>query len=101
MNLRVRTVHALSAMATATLDRDTALGIDERQEAEQRKERKVGRKCDTKQTSQSRRSTAQNSKWPNPNSRNPKKGYSRGSPLLPPAISYVLRSEPHFSAQGT
>jgi hypothetical protein len=40
MNLRVRTVHALSAMATATLDRDTALGIDERQEAEQKNERK-------------------------------------------------------------
>jgi hypothetical protein len=37
MNLRVRTVHALSAMATATLDRDTALEIDERQEAEQKK----------------------------------------------------------------
>ncbi len=43
MNLRVRTVHALSAMATATLDRVTALGIDERQEAEQMKERKKER----------------------------------------------------------
>jgi hypothetical protein len=45
MNLRVRTVHALSAMATATLDCDTALGIDERQEAEQKEERKGERKC--------------------------------------------------------
>lgn len=44
MNLRVRTVHALSAMATATLDRDKALGIDERQEAEQKKERRKGGK---------------------------------------------------------
>lgn len=101
MNLRVRTVHALSAMATATLDRDTALGIDERQEAEQKEERKVERKCYTARTAQKGHSTAQNSRWPNPNSRNPKKGDSRGSPLLPPAISYVLRSEPHFSAQGT
>jgi len=31
-------------MATATLDRDKALGIDERQEAEQKKERRKGGK---------------------------------------------------------
>jgi len=31
-------------MATATLDRDTAPGVDERQEAEQKKERTNGRK---------------------------------------------------------
>lgn len=76
-------------------------GIDERQEAEQKEERKVERKCYTKRTAQKGHSTAENCRWPNPNSRNPKKGDSRGSPLLPPAISYVLRSEPHFSAQGT
>ncbi len=89
MNLRVRTVHALSAMATATLDRDTALGIDERREAEQKEEREVERMIYTKRSAKKERWTAQNPKWPSPNSRNPKKGYSRGSPLLPPAISYV------------